>query len=302
MNRRSTLAMLLTASAARTAAPAPAPAAPAPRRPAEHYVQARDGTWLYWRSWGEGPPVLFAAAWALPSDAWQYQMARLSEAGLRCIAFDRRGHGRSDDPGDGYDMDTLASDVAAVIEQLDLREVMLVGHSLGAAECVRYLTNHGATRVRRLALIAPTTPCLAKSADNPDGIDPQLFQRMRAAFASDFPGILGANMRPFVNAATSDRMIDWIMAMMTSTSLKAVLECNRAFSSADFRAELPKIRTRTLILQGDADMSAPIALTGNKTAALLPNCRFEIYPGAPHGLIFTHMDRISDDLLSFARS
>jgi non-heme chloroperoxidase len=302
MNRRSTLAMLLTASAG-ASAPPPSPAAVSPsRRVAAPFVEARDGTRLYWRSWGEGPPILFVAAWALPSDAWQYQLARLSESGCRCIAFDRRGHGRSDDPGAGFDMDTLASDVAAVVEQLDLHELVLVGHSLGAAECVRYLTNHGAARVRRLALIAPTTPCLGRSADNPDGLDPQLFQRMRAAFLSDFPGIVGANIRPFVDASTSARMIDWIMTMMSSTSLKAVLECNRAFTTADFRAELPKIATRTLIIQGDADMSAPIALTGKKTAALLPNCRLDVYPDAPHGLIFTHMDRVSDDLLAFARS
>jgi non-heme chloroperoxidase len=301
MNRRSTLAMLLTASAGAGSPPPPA-AGSAGHRAAAPFVEARDGTRLYWRSWGEGPPILFVAAWALPSDAWQYQLARLSEAGCRCIAFDRRGHGRSDDPGAGFDMNTLASDVAAVIEQLDLHDLVLVGHSLGAAECVRYLTNHGAARVRRLALIAPTTPCLGKSADNPDGLDPHLFQQMRAAFLSDFPGIVGANIRPFVDASTSERMIDWIMTMMSSTSLKAVLECNRAFTTADFRAELPNIATRTLIIQGDADRSAPIDLTGKKTAALLPNCRLEIYPGAPHGLIFTHMDQVSDDLLAFARA
>jgi non-heme chloroperoxidase len=294
--------MLLTASAAGGAAPTAAPAAPAIQRAAPPFVEAHDGTRLFWRSWGEGTPtILFDAAWALPSQAWQYQMARLSEAGCRCVAFDRRGHGRSDDPGAGFDMDTLASDLAAVIEQLGLRDIVLVGHSLGAAECVRYLTNHGAPRVRRLALIAPTTPCLGRSADNPDGLDPQLFQRMRAAFVNDFPGIVGANIRPFVDATTSDRMIDWIMEMMSSTSLKAVLECNRAFTTADFRAELPRIATKTLIIQGDADMSAPLELTGRKTAALLPNCRFEIYPDAPHGLIFTHMDRVSADLLAFAR-
>jgi len=295
--------MLLTASAAAGALP-PSPAGAFAGRPTTApFVEARDGARLYWRSWGEGTPTfLFDAAWALPSEAWQYQMARLSEAGCRCIAFDRRGHGRSDDPGAGFDIDTLASDVAAVIDALDLRDLVLVGHSLGAAECVRYLTNHGASRVRRLVLIAPTTPCLGRSADNPDGLDPQLFERTRAAFLADFPGIVGANIRPFVDAATSDRMIDWIMAMMSSTSLQAVLECNRAFTTADFRAELPKIATPTLIIQGDADMSAPIALTGAKTAALLPNCRFEVYPGAPHGLIYTHMDRVTADLLAFARS
>ena len=208
---------------------------------------------LFHRSWGQGPPILFVAAWALNSDAWAYEMASLCNAGFRCIAFDRRGHGRSDDPGGGYNMDTLADDLAAVVEQLGLREFVLVGHSLGAAECVRYLTRHGASRVRRLVLIAPTTPMLKKTADNPDGLDAHVFDAMRSAFRDDFPGIVGANIRPFVDANTSERTIDWIIAMMSSTSLQAVIECNRAFTEADFRGELPRIATRTLIIQGDAD-------------------------------------------------
>jgi len=265
------------------------------------FVEARDGTKLFYRSWGKGKPILFASAWMLNSQAWQYQMLPLSEAGYRCVAFDRRGHGRSGDPGQGFDMDTLAGDVASVMEQLDLRDATLVGHSLGCAESVRYLTNHGQSRASRLVLIAPTTPCILKSADNPDGLDPQFFVGMRAAIASDFPGVIAANMRPFVRPETSQALLDWITAMTQQNSLKAIIECNRTFTAADFRAELPRLSLPTLILQGDADMSAPLDLTGRKTAALIPNARLKVYEGAPHGLIYTHMERANGDILAFLK-
>jgi pimeloyl-ACP methyl ester carboxylesterase len=228
-------------------------------------------------------------------------MLPLSEAGYRCIAFDRRGHGRSDDPGRGFDIDTLADDVARVMEAFDLREATLVGHSLGGAECVRYVTKHGPSRVARLVLIAPTTPCLQKSADNPDGIDPQFFQGLRAAAAKDFPGIIAANMRPFVTPQTSQALLDWVIAMTQQNSLKAIIECNRAFTAADFRAELPRISLPTLVIQGTADASAPIDITGRKTAALMPNAHLDVVDGAPHGLIYTHMERVNAAILDFLK-
>lgn len=298
MDRRSMLALMASSGALSAGA---APARAAARPPAgSHPITARDGTRLFARDWGHGPAILFVAAWALPSNAWQYQMVRLAEAGFRCVAFDRRGHGRSDDPGGGYDMDTLADDVAAVIEHFDLHDLVLVGHSMGGAESVRYLTRHGTRRVRRLVLIAPTTPCMTKAADNPDGLDPTVFAAMRTAFVQDFPGIVGANIRPFVEPTTSDRMIDWILGMMAETSLQAVLGCNTAFSTADFRAELPKLALPTVIIQGDKDASAPLELTGRRTAALMPSARLIVYEGAPHGLIYTRMDRLHQDLTAFA--
>lgn len=266
------------------------------------YVEARDGTRLFCRSWGEGRPVLFVSAWMLNSQGWQYQMLPLSGAGYRCIAFDRRGHGRSDDPGRNFDMDTLADDVACVMEAFDLRDATLVGHSLGGAEVARYITNHGPSRVARLVLIAPTTPCLLKSADNPGGIDPSFFEGLRAAAAKDFPGVIAANMRPFVTPETSQALLDWVIAMTQQNSLKAIIECNRAFTAADFRAELPKIALPTLVIQGTADVSAPIDITGRKTAALIPNSHLDVVEGAPHGLIYTHMERVNSDILEFMRS
>jgi non-heme chloroperoxidase len=266
------------------------------------HISARDGTRLFCRSWGEGRPVLFASAWMLNSQAWQYQMAPLSEAGFRCVAFDRRGHGRSSDPGTGFDLDTLSNDLATVINALDLSDVTLVGHSMGCAEIVRYLTRHGSSRISRIVLIAPTTPCLLKTADNPDGQDATTFEALRAAIKKDFSGAVAANIKPFFNATTSQAMMDWVVAMTQQNSLKAILECQRAFSTADFRGELPRITVPALVIQGDADMSAPFALTGKKTAALIPNCRLNVYEGAPHGLIYTHMDRVNADLLAFLRS
>ena len=283
-----------------TAGLATAGASGASRRTAQT-VEAHDGTELFVRDWGKGPAIVLVSAWALHSQGWQYQMVRLVEAGYRCIAFDRRGHGRSGDSGGGYGMDTLADDLARVIEERDVSQFTLVGHSLGAAECVRYLTRHGQARVRRLVLLAPVTPCLRKSADNPDGIDPKLSEAARAAFAADFPGIVAANILPFAVPQTSKAMIDWIQTMMWQTTLQALIECNRAFSEADFRSELPKIALPTLIVQGDADASAPLPLTGRKTAALIPGSRLIVYEGAPHGLIYTHIDRLHADLLGFVK-
>lgn len=154
----------------------------------------------------------------------------------------------------------------------------------------------------RLALIAPTTPCLTRTQDNPDGVDPGVFERMRSAFMSDFPGTLANNIRPFVTPETSPALTEWIMRMMSECSLKSLIDCNRHFTSADFRSELPALRLPTLVLQGDADASAPLDLTGRKTAALMPHSTLKIYAGAPHGLIFTHKTRVNEDLAEFARS
>ena len=308
MDRRNLLQVAASAAAGAAMIGERAQAAPAVRpKPARapargpNLIETRDGAQLFYRDWGRGRPVLFAAAWCLDSQAWQYQMTRLCDEGFRCIAFDRRGHGRSGDPGGGYDVDTLADDLAGVADQLDLEDAILVGHSLGAAEAVRYLTRHGSARIARLVLVAPTTPFLIKTGDNPGGMDPKASEAARAAFRNDFPGVLAANIKPFVLPTTSQAMIDWIMRMMNQTTLQALVDCNAAFNAADFRAELPRLKLPVLILQGDADASAPLDLTGRKTAALIPGAELKVYAGAPHGLIFTHHDRVSEDLLAFAR-
>lgn len=260
------------------------------------------GATLFYRDWGSGKPVVFVAGWALPSDMWSYQMVPLSTQGLRCIAYDRRGHGRSSDPGRGYDYDTLADDLAAVMESLDLQAVTLVGYSIGSGEVVRYLTRHGSNRVARILLLAPTaTPYPQKSPDNPDGLDPAVFADFRRhCLLRDFPKWMADNARPFVVEETSTYMIEWVMGMMERCSLQALFGCSVASSSTDFRSELTKINLPTLVIQGDKDING-IDRTGRKTAAMIPGARFKVYEGAPHGLFITHMDRLNQDLLQFAR-
>jgi non-heme chloroperoxidase len=265
------------------------------------FISAKDGTPLFYKDWGSGKPIVFVSSWGLTSDMWQYQMTPIVNQGFRCVAYDRRGHGRSAQPAHGYDYDSLADDLAAVIEKLDLRQLTLIGHSMAGGEIVRYLSRHGAGRVSRTVLVAPTTPFILKTPDNPDGVPKEIFDHARAEWAKDYPKWLAENVRSFFVADTSQAMMDWLMRLMTQTSLKAILDCNQAIIETDFRAELPKINVPTLIIQGDKDVSAPLDLTGRKTAKLIPAAELKVYDGAPHGLMFTHIDRFNRDLIAFAQ-
>ncbi len=266
------------------------------------FIAAKDGTALYYKDWGAGRNVMFVSSWGMNSDMWQYQMTPMVSQGFRCVAYDRRGHGRSAQPAHGYDYDTLADDLGAVIEQLDLREVTLIGHSMAGGEIVRYLSRHGAGRISRTVLVAPSLPFLLKTPDNPDGVPKEAFDQVRAQLSTDYPKWLADNARPFFVASTSQAMMDWVMRLMTVASLKALLDCNAAFVETDFRAELPKISIPTLVIQGDKDASTPVDLTGRKTAKLIPGAELKVYEGAPHGLMFTHIDRFNRDLVAFAQS
>jgi len=277
-------------------------AAPPSRQ--KHYITTRDGQHLFYKDWGKGAPVVFLAAWALPSDMWDYQMVPLSEQQFRCVAYDRRGHGRSSHDGEGYDYDTLADDLAAVLDTLDLRGVTLVGMSMSGGEMVRYLTRHGADRVARLAFVATdATPCRMQTADNPTGIPADRGEYFRrSVLLRDYPKWLEDNRPPFFIPETSPQMQEWVRTMMLGNSMKAVIECNRALTSTDFRNELPSIKVPTLLIHGDKDVSAPIDLTARPTARLIPGAHLTVYEGAPHGLFLTHMNRLTSDLLAFGRS
>lgn len=293
MDRRSLLqASLSTAAGASIAGAATAAARPSALVRTPTIVETDDGAKLFVRQWGSGPPVLFLHAWALNSQAWRYQMVALADAGFRCVAFDRRGHGRSADSGGGYDMDSLADDVARVIAALDLKRLGLVGHSLGGGEAVRYLTRHSSKHVNRLVLIAPTTPYIG----DPQHSDPAMFEQVRAAFRHDFPGIVGANIAPFVVPATPPWTVAWIMSMFGEVSLQAAIDCHRAFTTADFRAELPNVSVPTHVVHGDADASVPLA-AGEATARLIPGATLSVVKGAPHGLLFTHVEQVNAELL-----
>lgn len=299
MHRREIMAWAGIATAGAFLAPARTlAAAPDAKRPAESFVAAKDGTSLFVRDWGAGRPVLFLSGWALPSDFWGYQMLALARQGYRAIAYDRRGHGRSADPGRGYDHDTLADDLAAVIDGLKLDGVTIVAHSMGGTEVARYFARHGGRGVARVVLVGTITPCLMKRADNPGGIDPAMLAAGADLLARDFPAWIAANTKPFFIPETSAAMVAWGQAMMMSTSLLAAAQLAQANFTTDFRADVRKINVPTRIIHGDRDASAPLALTARATAALLPQATLSVYEGAPHGLPLTHVERLNAELLA----
>ncbi|MFM0325116.1 alpha/beta fold hydrolase [Caballeronia glebae] len=270
------------------------------------FIATTDGVELFYRDWqpqggpGNGRTILFVPSYSLPSDMWAYQMLPLARQGFRCVAYDRRGHGRSSDPGGGYDYDTLADDLAAVIDALDLSDITLVGYSMGGAEAVRYLTRHGSTRVARLALIASTLPMLAKTQDNPDGIDRAYVDAFQQDLLTDYPQWLAGNARPFAGPDASESMIDWVREMALRTSHQALFACNETVSHGDFRNELRDIDVPTLIVQGDRDVSNPLELTSQRTARLIPHARLVVYEGAPHGVFLSDAARLTADIGAFA--
>jgi pimeloyl-ACP methyl ester carboxylesterase len=267
------------------------------------FIDAADRTSLFVADWGSGPPVVFTHAWGLRSDEFDYQVPALTAAGLRCVLYDRRGHGRSDRPATGYDIDTMADDLAAVIGHLDLHEATLVAHSLGSKEAIRYLTRHGDSRIARLVLIAPTTPLLRRTADNPDGLDPALIDANYVAVAADVPkwcaDFEAAGPYFGTSPGGSPGLIDWTTRMIVDTPLPVLLETLKVNADADMRAELQKIRVPALIIHGDQDASAPIELTGRKTADLIPGASLTVYPGAGHGLYASDHYTLNADLLAF---
>ncbi|HEX4182591.1 MAG TPA: alpha/beta hydrolase, partial [Caulobacteraceae bacterium] len=267
------------------------------RRPP--FVETADGTRLAYRDWGSGQPVLFLHSLGVNSELWAYQMADLLDHGYRCVAFDRRGHGRSSDPGRGYDADTLADDVAAVMETLNLRGAVLVGHSMAGGEIVRYLNRHGSSRVAKAVLVAPTTPFVLKTADNPKGVDPIMFEATEAAWRKDFPKWVSDHAAPFFVPETSPEMVRWGVHMLTQIPLLVQLACNRVVTDTDYRSDLKAIRIPTLVVHGDLDASAPLELTGRPTAEMIPGARLLVYEGAPHGLMLTHTGRLNADLREF---
>jgi pimeloyl-ACP methyl ester carboxylesterase len=280
--------------------------APAGRSAGTGFVEAADGSRLFVRDHGQGPTVVFAAPWALHSSWWEYQTAFLAAQGLRCVSYDRRGHGRSQAPGRGYDFDTLASDLGGLIERLGLRDITLVAHSMGAGEAVRYLARRGGGRVARLVLVAPITPFTLKTADNPDGVERADLEKIRMGLALDRPGLVAAAAAAFFGSPAnpvSPAVVEWWTRMIVDDcTLPVMLDLHRAFTETDFRPDLRAITVPTVILQGDRDTSTPLDFTGRRTAALVRNSELRVYPGAAHGLPITHMAKLNADLLALARS
>ncbi len=271
-------------------------------------LTTHDGTLLYYKDWGSGPPVVFSHGWPLNADSWEAQMLFLATNGYRCVAHDRRGHGRSSQPWNGNDMDTYADDLAELIETLDLTGAVLVGFSAGGGEVARYIGRHGTRRLAKAALISAVPPLMLKTAGNPDGLPVETFDAIRQGALSDRLQLykdlasgpfFGAN-RP--GAKVSQGMIDafWLQGMQAGH--RNTFECIKAFSETDFTHDLSQFDVPTLILHGDDDQIVPIGAAALRSSKLVPHATLKIYSGAPHGLAYTHKDRLNADLLEFFKT
>ena len=267
-----------------------------------------DGTQIYYKDWGTGPVVTFSHGWPLSGDAWESQMLFLASQGYRCIAHDRRGHGRSSQPWNGNEMDTYADDLAELFEALDLNSATMIGHSTGGGEVARYIGRHGTSRVAKAVLVSSVPPLMLKTPTNPLGLPIEVFDGIRAAsladrskFYKDLAGgpFFGFN-RP--GAKVSQGPIDsfWLQGMMGGH--KGTYDCIKAFSETDFTDDLKKFDIPTLIIHGDDDQIVPIDAAGRSSAKLIPNAKLLVYPGAPHGITDTHKDQLNADLLAFIKS
>jgi non-heme chloroperoxidase len=270
-------------------------------------VKTKDGTEIFYRDWGSGQPVLFSHGWPLTGDAWEAQMLFLSRQGYRTVAHDRRGHGRSGQPDDGNDMDTYADDLAALIEALDLRDVVLVGHSTGGGEITRYMGRHGTRRVAKAVLVGAVPPIMVKSADHPTGVPMDVFDGIRAGVASnrsqfyrDLAGgpFFGYN-RP--GATPSQGAIDafWLQGMQGG--LKGQYDCIKQFSEVNYTEDLKKIDVPTLFIHGDDDQIVPIDGAARLAVKLVPKATLKVYPKGDHALPVTHQEQFNGDLLAFIK-
>lgn len=270
-------------------------------------ITTKDGTEIYYKDWGKGPIVTFSHGWPLNSDAWDGQMFFLAQNGFRVVAHDRRGHGRSSQPYSGNDMDGYADDLAAVIEALDLKDAVLVGHSTGGGEVVRYIARHGKERVAKAVLIAAVPPIMLKTPANPEGLPIEVFDNLRSGLTKDRSQFYKDLAIPFYGAnrpgtKVSQGTLDQFWLWSMQAGLKNAYESIKAFSETDFTEDLKKIDVPTLVLHGDDDQIVPVKDSAVKSARLIRGAKEIYYPGAPHGLTATHQDQVNADLLAFLRS
>ncbi len=270
-------------------------------------ITTKDGTEIYYKDWGKGPVVTFSHGWPLSSDAWDGQMLFLVQNDFRVIAHDRRGHGRSSQASSRNDMNGYADDLATVIETLDLKDAMLVGHSTGGGEVVRYIGSHGTKRVAKAVLIAAVPPIMLKTAANPEGLPMEVFDNMRSGLMKDRSQFYkdlaiqfyGANR---TGAKVSQGMLDQFWLWSMQAGLKNAYESIKAFSETDFTEDLKKIDVPTLVMHGEDDQIVPVKDSAVKSARLIKGAKEIYYPGAPHGITATHEDQVNADLLAFLRS
>jgi non-heme chloroperoxidase len=272
-----------------------------------NHVTTNDRADIFYKDWGEGQPVVFSHGWPLNADAWDPQLGFLAARGYRAIAHDRRGHGRSSQTWQGNDMDTYADDLALLIERLDLKNAILVGHSTGGGEVARYIGRHGTKRVAKAALISAVPPLLLKTEANPEGLPLEAFNAARAGVMADRSQFYREFSAPFFGANRDGSKVSqglrdqfWLQCMQVG--IRGALDCIRAFSETDFTEDLKKFDVPTLILHGDDDQIVPIGATGLRSAKLVKNATLKVYPGAPHALTATHQAQFNDDLLTFIKA
>ncbi len=270
-------------------------------------ITTRDGTEIFYKDWSSGQPVVFSHGWPLNADAWDAQMVFLGERGHRVIAHDRRGHGRSTQTWNGNDMDTYADDLAELLDTLDLREIVLVGHSTGGGEVARYIGRHGTARVARIVLLGAVPPLMLETKANPDGLPIEVFDQIRAGTSRDRSQFFKDLAVPFYGynrkgAKVSQGIVDafWLQGMQGS--LKSELDCIKQFSETDFTEDLKRFDVPTLIAHGDDDQIVPIGASALRSAKLVKNATLKIYRGGPHGLATTRADELNADLLAFIQS
>jgi len=267
-------------------------------------ITTKDGTQIYYKDWGSGQPVVFSHGWPLSADAWEDQMVFLGTRGYRCIAHDRRGHGRSGQPWNGNEMDTFADDLGTLVEKLNLTKVIHVGHSMGGGEVARYIGRHGTKRVAKAVLIAAVPPLMLKTAANPAGLPIDTFDQIRTGVLADRSQFFRDLTVPFYganrpNSKVSQGLRDsfWLQGMQAG--FKNVIDCIKAFSETDFTEDLRKFDVPTLIMHGDDDQIVPIGASAMLSHRLVKDSTLKIYPGMSHGLCSTHKDQINADLLAF---
>ena len=269
-----------------------------------NFVLTTDKSKLYVKDWGEGRPIILLHGWPLSSDSWDDQALALAEAGYRTIAYDRRGFGRSSQPWTGYDYDTLADDLAAVIDASGAKDVALVGFSMGGGEVARYMSRHKGKRVAQAALISSVVPFMLKTPDNPDGTDQSVFDSIAQSIKQDRAAFFAGFFRDFFGVTThayaaSEQVLEWARSVSMQASLRATLECAKAFAITDFRPDLKAFKVPTLIIHGTEDKTVPIDASGRAAAKGISQSQLIEYEGAPHGLFATHKDRLTQDLLKF---
>lgn len=269
-------------------------------------VTTHDQSKLYVKDWGSGQPVILIHGWPLSADSWDDQAMALAEAGYRTIAYDRRGFGRSSQPWQGYDYDTLADDLASVIEQTGAQDAVLVGFSMGGGEVARYMSRHGGRSVAKAALVSSVLPFRLKTSDNANGTEQSAFDTTAAAINDDRAKFFSGFFKDFFGVGimshpVSDELLEWARSVAMQASLKATLECVKSFSGTDFRSELSAFKVPTLIIHGTDDRTVPIEASARPTARGIANSMLLEYDGAPHGLFATHKERLTGDLLDFIR-